>query len=140
MPVGHSLPLQAASRTKNRVPDMAGVKQKNAPAEARAWTDASPAQGTLTESFEAAAQITNGDSPDCPSSNPSPERLDEAHCRESPLEKSIADPAQLPRVLDKQQTHFRYPGIVMTPAGQTALMNASRAEGGPWAAKTGCAE
>jgi hypothetical protein len=34
----------------------------------------------------------NGDSPGCTSSNPSPERFDEALCGESPLEKSISDP------------------------------------------------
>jgi hypothetical protein len=36
------------------------------------------------------AQTTNGDSPGSTSSNPSPERIDEALCGESPLEKSIA--------------------------------------------------
>jgi hypothetical protein len=39
-----------------------------------------------------AAETTNGDSPGCTSSNPSPERFDEALCGESPLEKSIAGP------------------------------------------------
>jgi hypothetical protein len=40
------------------------------------------------------AETTNGDSPRCTSSNPSPERIDEAFCGESPLEKSIADPEE----------------------------------------------
>jgi hypothetical protein len=38
-----------------------------------------------------AVETTNGDSPGCTSSKPSPERIDEAFCGESPLEKSIAD-------------------------------------------------
>jgi hypothetical protein len=38
------------------------------------------------------AETANGDSPGCTSSNPSPEGIDEGHCRESPFEKSIADP------------------------------------------------
>jgi hypothetical protein len=38
------------------------------------------------------AETTNGDSPGCTSSNPSPERFDEALCEESPLEKSITGP------------------------------------------------
>jgi hypothetical protein len=38
------------------------------------------------------AETTNGDCPGCTSSNPSPERFDEALCGESPLEKSIAGP------------------------------------------------
>jgi hypothetical protein len=41
-----------------------------------------------------AAETTNGDSPGCTSSSPSPERIDEVFCGESPLEKSIADPAE----------------------------------------------
>jgi hypothetical protein len=41
-----------------------------------------------------AAETTNGDSPGCTSSSPSPERIDEMLCGESPLEKSIADPEE----------------------------------------------
>jgi hypothetical protein len=39
-----------------------------------------------------AVETTKGDSPGCTSSNPSPERIDDAFCGESPLEKSIAVP------------------------------------------------
>jgi hypothetical protein len=51
--------------------------------------------GELSEAGKGhAAETTNGDSPGCTSSNPSPERFDEALCGESPLEKSIADPEE----------------------------------------------
>jgi hypothetical protein len=39
-------------------------------------------------------ETANGDSPLYTSSNPSPERIDEACCGKSPLEKSIADPEE----------------------------------------------
>jgi hypothetical protein len=40
------------------------------------------------------AEAMNGDSPQDTSSSPSPEKLDEVPCGESPLEKSIADPEE----------------------------------------------
>jgi hypothetical protein len=46
------------------------------------------------------AKTTNGDSPGSTSSSPSPERIDEALCGESPLEKSIADFRKYATVLE----------------------------------------